>query len=163
MATDKEWVLSASDAFAQSKKNWDPVSTADKINFDLTLRRLMAGVEAAAARGDRQLCFVTPSLIIDGSSVDPVKLARQLAAKLESLDFAVSRHGKALYIDWDLDLREAETRCSREAREEAKQVNSGRRGRPVRTLSPPRAGQMRRGGGAARGRRGARRGEIDIN
>lgn len=150
---DKDWVLSAADACAKSRKYWDPVTTADRINFDLTLRRLMQTIEAAAERGDRQTCFITPSLILDGSSVDPVKLARQLATKLQSLDFVVSRHGKALYIDWDLDMRAEESRCAK--KEQAPKQAQGRAKK--RPLSPPRAGQAR--GGA---RRRVRGGEINI-
>lgn len=93
---------------------------ADELNYTLTMKRIMAAIEATSERGDRTLVYNVPWLIIDGTSTDNRVLARQLEKRLRQLGFIVSREGCKLYISWDLDLEEEERNLVEKQREERK-------------------------------------------
>lgn len=128
--------LTARQALARSKKSGlSGTGDADRHNYSLTLKRLMKMISAAADKGERQMGYAVPWLVIDGTSTDNRVLARQLEKRLQQLGFSVSRETNKLFISWDLELEEAEKRRAREVEAEErkamrslrKQARTGRR------------------------------------
>lgn len=93
-------------------------SVADALNFTLTIQRVLALVRAAGERGEMRTVYVCPWLVIDGTSTDPVRLARQVEARLRELGYDVTRTGGRLLIDWDKDLQRREAELKRQHEEE---------------------------------------------
>ena len=115
--------LTARQALARSKKSGlSGTGDADRHNYSLTLKRLMKMISAAADKGERQLGYAVPWLVIDGTSTDNRVLARQLQKRLQQLGFSVTRESNKLFISWDLELEEAEKRRAKEVEAEERRA-----------------------------------------
>ena len=92
--------------------------SADDLNYTLTLKRLLATIQATAENdGAKHMAYVVPWFVIDGTTTNQIKLAKQLKKRLQELGYNVRREYETLYIDWDLDLMEEEKRLEKERRE----------------------------------------------
>lgn len=108
--------FTAAQALAASKKSNGPLGqSADDLNYSLTLNRLLATIKATAENdSQRHIAYVVPWFVIDGTTTNQIKLAKQLQKKLTQLGYFVRREHETLYIDWDLELHEEEKRLERE-------------------------------------------------
>jgi hypothetical protein len=118
-------------------------SAADELNYELTMKRLMAKIGSSADRGETRLVYVAPWIVMDGTTTDPVALARRLETGLSRLGYSVERQDSRLVVDWGLDLVSQETELKRKKEAERKQKAGDakltrqtprRRGRPMRPL-----------------------------
>jgi hypothetical protein len=66
---------------------------------------LRSSVGAAADRGETHLVFQAPWMVVDGTTTDPLALARELQAGLVDLGYRVGRSRDRLLVDWGIDLR----------------------------------------------------------
>ena len=111
--------LTAKQALARSKKvGGTGENDADKLNFSLTMKRVMKMIAATADKGERQLGYAVPWLVIDGTSTNNRMLARQIQKRLQTLGFSVERESNKLFISWDLELEAEEKRRAAEVKEE---------------------------------------------
>jgi hypothetical protein len=108
--------LTANEAHRRAKRSGSSAtSAADELNYSLSMRRLLASIGAAADRGETLLVFSAPWMVLDGTTTDPVMLARQLCRGLVELGYRVDRYGDRLVIDWELDLHSKEAELGRRA------------------------------------------------
>lgn len=169
MDDDELVEITATQALARSKKvGVNGTAEADKINFTLTLNRVMKTIAASAERGERHVGYAVPWFVVDGTSVESRVLAKQLERHLQTLGYVVSRDGHKLFISWDLDLEEAERktveameaerrRVEREAKRKA--TFGDRPARKVtRVLPPPGLEDAQK-----KGKRSAREGGFTIS
>ena len=111
--------LTAAQAFGRARKvGTSGQKIADDLNYSLTLKRLLSSISQTAESGGTRMAFVAPWIVLDGTTTNPVMLARQLEIKLTDLGYNVNRIDKRLFIDWDMELQRKE--------EEIKEKNKNR-------------------------------------
>lgn len=111
--------FSAAQAFAESAKHGPAgLGKADNINYELTLGRILKAIEATSAAGARDFEYTVPSIILDGTSADPILLARQIQKRLQEIGYMVTRFRACIFVDWNLDLMEKEEALRREKKQQ---------------------------------------------
>lgn len=118
--------FSAEEALGASKRvNGATGQSADDLNYTLTLKRLLATIKATAENdGARHIAYVVPWFVIDGTTTNQIKLAKQLKKRLQELGYNVRRDYETLYIDWDLDLMREEKRLEQERKRKYKELQA---------------------------------------
>lgn len=96
--------LTAKEAYALAEQR-QRARNADEINYNLTIKRVMNEIKDAAENGKTHLAWVAPEYVLDGTSTDPILLARQVRVRLSELGYHARRDGATVFIDWDLELR----------------------------------------------------------
>lgn len=116
-------MINAREALSSSKRHaCGNTKTADELNFSLTINRIMTSIKAATERGEKNMVYVVPWIVIDGTTTEQGLLARQLEKRLKELGYLVERRGDRLFIDWDLELMEEEKRLRELAKKRAKKA-----------------------------------------
>lgn len=89
-------MLSAAEAGVISRS----AKRTEDINLKLTMERVFILIREESARGRQKTVFIAPLFVMDGCLAEPVLLAKQVAAQLTSLGYAVERKAEMLYINW---------------------------------------------------------------
>ena len=118
--------------------------SADDLNYTLTLKRLLATIQATAENdGAKHMAYVVPWFVIDGTTTNQIKLAKQLKKRLQELGYNVRRDYETLYIDWDLDLMAEEKRLEKERKERQKALEAEERKRQREIEEKARSGKRK--------------------